>query len=145
MTTADFSRARSRIVVFDSYAWLEYAMGNPRAEDIASYLENDEVEILTPSTVLAEVGDVLRRNAVAKETRNQVITYIKGKSLIVSIDSTIAESAGEINFVNNVEKKIKNWEMLDSMVYAVATERRGRVLTGDPHFKDLKDIIYIGI
>lgn len=145
MTLTDSSRARSSIVVFDSYAWLEYAMGNPRAKDVTHYLENDEVEILTPSSVLAEVGDVLRRNAVAKDTRNQVITYIKGKSLMVNIDSAIAESAGEINFTNKVEKKIKNWGMLDSMVYAVAMGRRGRVLTGDPHFKDLKDVIYIGI
>lgn len=141
----DSSReARSSPIVFDSYAWLVYAMGGPRAEDVTRYLEHERIEILTPSSVLAEVSDVLRRNSVAKETRNQVITYIKGKSLVVSINSAIAEIAGEINFVNRVEKKIKNWGMLDAMVYAVAMENRGRVLTCDPHFKGLKDVIYIG-
>jgi predicted nucleic acid-binding protein len=73
---------------------------------------------------------------------NRILTYIKSRTTVVGIDSTIAELAGEINFTQ--KKAIKGWGMLDSFVYAITKARRGRLLTGDPHFKQLKNVIYIG-
>ena len=78
------------------------------------------------------------------ETISQVINFVKGRSSVVEIDASFAEMAGEINFLH--KKKIKGWGMLDSMVFAVAKSPKwenSRILTGDPHFEGLANVIYM--
>jgi predicted nucleic acid-binding protein len=73
---------------------------------------------------------------------DRIFAYVKSRTTPVEIDSTVAELAGEINFTQ--KRTIKDWGMMDSFVYATARARGGKVLTGDPHFKDLRDVVYIG-
>ncbi|MGI0086205.1 MAG: hypothetical protein ACREBQ_14090 [Nitrososphaerales archaeon] len=42
---------------------------------------------------MAEITEVLIRHNIPKEKRNQILAYFKGKSLIVSIGSVVAERA----------------------------------------------------
>ena len=129
------------VVIFDAYAWVEYALDSPKAERVAELLESAS-EAITPASVLAELKESMLRQGIRAPVVNRILAYIKSRTTIVGIDSTVAELAGEIiNFTH--KRTIKNWGMLDSFVYATAKLRRGRVLTGDPHFKQLKDVIYI--
>ncbi len=129
------------VIVFDTYAWVEYALDTRRAVTVARLLDSAS-EALTPATVIAELKDSMLRQNVPKGAIVRIIAFIKSRTTIVNIDSQIAEDAGGINFRN--KKIIKQWGMLDSLVYAVATVRHGKVLTGDPDFKGLKNVIYIG-
>ena len=128
------------VVIFDAYAWVEYALDSPKAERVAELLESAS-EAITPASVLAELKESMLRQGIRVVVVNRILAYVKSRTTIVGIDSTVAELAGEINFTQ--KRTIKNWGMLDSFVYATAKVRRGRVLTGDPHFKQLKDVIYI--
>ncbi|MGB9717004.1 MAG: PIN domain-containing protein [Thermoproteota archaeon] len=47
----------------------------------------------------------------------------------------IAEIAGEID----VEKKVGNWGLADSIILATARKTNTKVVTGDKHFADLKN------
>jgi uncharacterized protein with PIN domain len=129
------------VVIFDTYAWVEYALDGPKAERVAQLLESAS-EAITPASALAELKESMLRQGIRAPVMNQILTYIKSRTTVAGIDSTVAELAGEINFTQ--KRTIKNWGMLDSFVYAAARLRRGTVLTGDPHFKQLKDVIYIG-
>ncbi len=70
-----------------------------------------------------------------------IMKYVKSKTTVVKIDAEIAEKAGEINY--EYKETIKGWGMLDSLVYAATVARKANVITGDPHFKDLPNVIPI--
>jgi uncharacterized protein with PIN domain len=131
----------NNVIIFDAYAWVEYALDSPKAERVAELLEGAS-EAITPASVLAELKESMLRHGIRARVMNRILTYIKSRTIVVGIDSAVAELAGEMNFTQ--KKAVRNWGMLDSFVYATAKLFRGIVLTGDPHFKQLKDVIYIG-
>lgn len=133
--------ADNSVIVFDAYAWVEYALDSPKAERVAELLESAS-EAITPASVLAELKESMLRQGIRAPVMNRILTYIKSRTTVVGIDSTVAELAGAINFTQKMA--IKNWGMLDSFVYATAKVWGGTVLTGDPHFKQLKNVVYIG-
>lgn len=134
-------KEEGEIVVFDAYAWVEYALDTTQAQIVKELLENSK-EAYTPASVIAELKESMLKNRVEANIMSQIINFIRGRSLVVEIDSVIAELAGEINFDH--KRKIKDWGMLDSFVYAVSISKKGSVLTGDPHFKGLRDVIFFG-
>jgi uncharacterized protein with PIN domain len=129
------------VIVFDAYAWVEYALDTPKAEQVAELLESAS-EAVTPASVLAELKESMLRHEISMLVINRILRYIESRTMVIRIDPTVAELAGEMNFTQ--KRVIKNWGMLDSFVYATAKLCNGAVLTGDPHFKHLKKVIYIG-
>jgi len=129
------------VVVFDAYAWCEYALDGPHAELIAKELSSVR-QAFTPASVVGELKESMLRHRVKTGTISAILQYVKSKSSIVNIDAEIAERAGDLNF--EYKKKIQGWGMLDSIVYSVTLLKKGRVVTGDIHFKKLPNVIYIG-
>lgn len=131
----------SEAIIFDAHAWVEYALDGHNAQLIAEKLSSAQ-QNFTPATVIGELKEAMLRHNIPRQKISAIIQYIKNKSTIVDINAEIAEKAGEINFKN--KKRIKDWGMLDSIVYAVVATKKGKVITGDPHFKNLRNVIYIG-
>ncbi len=69
------------------------------------------------------------------------LLFISSVTTIVPLDKEIAASAGEINFER--KKKVKDWGMSDAVVLATARKASAKVVTGDVHFRDLKESIFI--
>lgn len=128
-------------VIFDAYAWVEYALDSPRAETVARVLDSSS-EAFTPASALAELKESMLRHGIRQALVRRVLTYVRSRTIVADIDAEIAEVAGEVNFQR--KKKVKGWGMLDSFVLAVAMVKKGKVITGDPHFMDIGDVIYIG-
>ena len=42
-----------------------------------------------------------------------------------------------------MKKKIKGWGLADSIVYATGLLKKAEVVTGDEHFKELKNVFFI--
>jgi len=136
------SQAGSRtVVVFDAYAWCEYAMDGSHADMVIETLRS-AYQALTPASALAEIREALLRHRVEPGVIKDIMEFIRDKSQVVSIDADVAEKAGEVNF--QMKEQVRGWGMLDSFVYAVAVLNQGQVLTGDTHFRDLPNVIYIG-
>jgi len=129
------------VVIFDAHAWCEYALDGPHAELIGKKLSSAR-QALTPASVLGELKESMLRHHVKTSKISSILLYVRNRSFIVNIDAEVAERAGDINF--RYKKKIQGWGMLDSMVYSVTLLKKGRVITGDPHFKNLPEVIYIG-
>jgi predicted nucleic acid-binding protein len=82
------------------------------------------------------------RHGLRRQLIERLLTFVRSRTVVAAIDMEIAEVAGEMNFKQ--KKKVKNWGMLDSFVLAVAMVRGGKVITGDPHFKEMDGVIFIG-
>jgi predicted nucleic acid-binding protein len=60
---------------------------------------------------------------------------------VVDLDESMARKAGETDFL--MKKKVHNWPVADSIVYTTATAANARVVTGDPHFRSVENVIMI--
>ena len=128
--------------VFDTYAWVDYLAGGRGAKKVAELLDNPSGKLVTPATAVAELTERLLREGIDKSKIQQVIKFIGSKTEIYACDEEVAVRAGELNFAQ--KKKVKDWGMLDSLNYAIASVLHCIFVTGDPHFKDFKrDVIFL--
>ena len=123
--------------VIDSYAWIEYFRGSASGEKARPFIEKGSSA--TVSITLAELQEKYLREKWS--TFAPDLKFITTKSSVVPIDREISVSGGRINYEN--KKKIKNWGMADSIILATARVFSAKVVTGDPHFKGIKETIMI--
>ncbi|MGB9915658.1 MAG: type II toxin-antitoxin system VapC family toxin [Candidatus Bathyarchaeales archaeon] len=125
--------------IVDSYAWLEYFMGTNKGAKIKHIIEGRE-EKITPTICLAEVyAKTLRVENPAQAEKQRA--YIKEKSALAPLDEQVAIEAAKIQ--NKMKQQINNWGLADSIVYATGLIKKAQVITGDEHFKDLKNVIFL--
>ncbi len=130
--------------VIDTYAWVEYLLGSKAGTKARKYIE--EGPGLTPSIVLAELRKwYLREIETGRRTEREMsshFAFVESFTEVVSLDGTLALKAGELDFL--MKKRIKDWPLADSIIYATAKSRAAQVVGGDPHFSSLDDVIFIG-
>ena len=125
--------------VMDSYAWIEYFMGTKAGEKAKSIIENSE-EKITPTICLAEVYAKTLKVESQELAEKQKI-FIKEKSALISLDELIAVESAKVQ--TKMKKEIDGWGLADSIVYATAMVKKAEVVTGDEHFKKLKNVLFI--
>jgi predicted nucleic acid-binding protein len=95
--------------------------------------------------VVAEVSRKLLREVEAgKETRDQRtrhIEFIRASTQILHLTFDTAAIAGE-NAVE-MKKKIEGWGLADSIVLVHTREAGASVVTGDEHFRKVKEALFI--
>jgi predicted nucleic acid-binding protein len=122
--------------VIDTFAWIEYFAGSVRGEKAKMFIESGEA--ITPTLVVAEFTDKYLREGINPDDR---LRFIRVKTVIAPLDDETAEIAGRLN--TERRRMVKGWGIVDSCVLATARARGAKVVTGDEHFKDLKDTIRI--
>jgi len=123
--------------IIDSYAWLEYFMGGQAGRKVKEIIDNEADEKLTPSICLAETyAKILKTED--KEKAELRRAFIKSRSALIPLDEDLAVEAAKIDVA--MKKKVQNWGLADSIVLSTARDRKGKVVTGDPHFKELDDV-----
>jgi predicted nucleic acid-binding protein len=125
--------------VIDSYAWIEYFMGTKTGEKVKPIIENTE-EKITPTICLAEIYAKTLR-AENDELAEKQRIFIKEKSALAPLDEITAVEAAMLTF--KLKREIPGWGLADSIVYATALIKKAEVVTGDEHFKKLKNVTYI--
>ena len=125
--------------IIDSYAWIEYFMGTKAGEKVKPIIEGLE-EKITPTICLAEVYAKTIK-VESEELAEKQRTFIKERSALIPLDETIAVKSARIDVT--MKKKIKGWGLADSIVYATALIKKAEIITGDEHFKNLKNVIFI--
>jgi predicted nucleic acid-binding protein len=124
--------ARYRAVVLDSFAWVEYFNGTGAGEKVQGLL--DTVLVVTPAIVVAELSEKYKR---LNRDFNPKYDFVRARTSIVPLEEELGRAAGEINFER--KKRVKGWGIADSIVLATGRRSGSKVVTGDPHFKDLVD------
>mgnify|MGYP001580805479 CR=1 FL=1 len=121
-------------IVFDTFAWVEYFNGSEIGVKVKQMLELQENEIFTSIMTIAELASALKR-----DDRDVEISYkiVKDLSKIYFIDLELAKEAGILHV--EMRKKLKDFGMIDCLILLTARKLSAKILTGDPHFKGLKE------
>jgi len=124
--------------VLDAYAWVEYLIGTQAGAKVASILEAENNEVYTCAVTVAEVV-----SKTAREGRDFKVAYdvLISNSRIIDVDDEISKEAGMLHA--EMRKASKDFGLADAYVLAVAMRVHSKILTGDPHFKDVEDTILI--
>jgi len=129
--------------VIDAYAWIEYFKASVSGEAAKKYVESKYAA--TPTIVVSEVSRKLTKEIeVGNETQEGMLKrleFVRATSQIVDLDFEIAAEAGKIDV--EMKKKAKGWGLADSIVLCTARNAKGKVVTGDEHFRGIDEAIFI--
>jgi len=122
-------------VLVDSWAWIEYWSGAPHADQAGLYIEGGE-EAIVSTINLAEIYHWVLLYYDEKTAEEKVMT-VRKRCFIIPVEEEIAIGAAKI------KHKAKR-SLADSIIIATAKQAKAKILTGDPDFKGLGGVIYIG-
>jgi predicted nucleic acid-binding protein len=132
-------------IVIDTYAWVELLLGSEKGKKVMEILENAE-ETYTPSIVLAESARKFLREDNNESTVAEWLDIINAASNITQIDSALALEAAKCHLELSEKakhSKLNTPSLFDAIVLATARINQCKVLTGDEHFKDLPETIWL--
>jgi len=122
--------------VIDSFGWIEYFGGGELSNKYAKYLENcSQSTHFTPSVIIYEVYKKIR-SLYKEEDAIEAIMHIDNYTTIVDIDTKLALEGAE----TSIHEKLP---MADALIRATANKFDANIVTSDPHFKNLKNVIFI--
>ena len=126
-----------RKYVIDAYAWIEYLDGSEAGRQVSALLEKAD-ETHTCAMTIAEVI-----SKVARKGKNVQVAYdvLLSNSRIVDVDEELSLQAGMLHF--EMRKTLKDFGLADAYVLATARKLKSKVLTGDAHFKSVKEAVLI--
>ncbi len=133
-------------IVIDSYAWIEHFLGTEKGRNIDNIMKNASV-VYTPDTVLAEVARKFVREGIDVDTVNEWLSEIVGASSIICLDIKLAIDAAQCSIeleANARKSKLNHPSLFDAILLAVSKSLDSKVLTGDQHFKDLPETLWVG-
>lgn len=124
--------------IIDAYAWIEYFKGSKKGENAAEIIDSQKVRSITLECTLAEIkGWAMREGADFKKLHDVVVC----NSDIVHITAEDWLDAAEIR--HEARKKIADFGFIDALILAVQKRTKYKILTGDPHFTGLKDVVLL--
>jgi len=133
------------ILTIDTFVWLEVIRGTP-AGDTGRRAMQEADEVLTPGIVLAEVAGACHRTGLSDNHIARALSAIREASMIVPIDDRVAISATHALDELRSYAKLRGLDrpgIVDALILATAREREAHVLTGDPHFQDLPETVWV--
>ena len=93
--------------------------------------------IFTSTITLAETVRYFVAGGKDRATIRLCLDDIRVRSTVVPVDETIAIAAGQL-------KKREVAGIADSIILATARAGDHKVVTGDPHFREIPDAVYLG-
>jgi predicted nucleic acid-binding protein len=123
--------------VVDAWAWVEYLVGSEHGVKLNKILEENN-NVYTCAITFAEVISKVSREKRDVEAANSVVS---GNSQIVNIDTELSLQAGLL--LSEMRKTLKDFGLADAYVLATARKLNAKVLTGDLHFKNVKDAVML--
>jgi len=121
-------------IVMDAFAWVAYFEGEN--EDLASIIEDNELH-----TSIFNAIEVTSKAERSGQDSKEVLSAINQLSTIHHVDLESSYRIGELHA--KMRKEIKDFGLGDCFVLELAERLNAKILTGDPHFKNLKNVIFI--
>lgn len=126
------------IYIVDTYAWIEYLIGSSKGTFLKKLLDNINNKFITMECCIAELyGYCLKNNL----NFNKIYNAVKSNSIIlpIMIDNWI--NAAKTRF--ELRKKNPNFGLIDSILVAKQKEFKCKIVSGDYHFKNLPNVVYL--
>jgi predicted nucleic acid-binding protein len=132
-------------LVVDTFAWVELFLGREKGQRVLS-LVRDAEEVRTPDIVLAEIARKYERENVETRTIESRLQAINEASLVTPIDNEVALKCGKafVDLQGKAKKeRLGNPSLFDAVVLATARVYSCMVLTGDQHFAELPETLFL--
>jgi predicted nucleic acid-binding protein len=121
------------MILIDSCGWIEFLADGTKAGEYEQYFQEGE-GIVTPTIVVYEVyKKVLRERGRDVAV---IVAALMNNTRVVELSESLSLLAAGLS----VEYGLP---MADAIVYATAKALECQVVTGDRHFADLDDVIFI--
>ena len=120
------------MLLMDTHAWVEYFKDSPNAGIIKRLMTGKS--IYTSILSIAEFRLWALRNGIDD---GKYLQYIEENSSILHLDRETALLAAKVKF--NASEK--DFGLVDALIYSTAVTYGLTVVSGDPHFKGLKNAI----
>jgi|SRR3989344_6488064 len=122
--------------VLDTFAWIEYFQASKKGEIVKNLIENNK--IATPIIIFAELADAyLRIGEELGERQNFIIS----KATIINLTTQACIEGAKIKI--EMRKTEKDFGLIDGIIYAIAKDLKAKLVTGDSHFKNAKDVVML--
>lgn len=132
-------------VLVDSYAWVELFLGSGKGFRVRELIESADAAF-TPDTVLAELSRKYLREKFPERLVRERLLAVQGASHVLPITPELAMSASKayLELVETARKRrLRSPSLFDGLVLGAARQQEAKVVTGDPHFKDLPETIWL--
>ncbi|MGA2766948.1 MAG: PIN domain-containing protein [Candidatus Bathyarchaeia archaeon] len=124
--------------VVDAYAWVEYLIGSKCGSKVATVFGEENNEAYTCAVTVAEVISKAARDGQDVEAAYDILL---SDSQVVSVNEEISKEAGVLHA--EMRKTEKDFGLADAYVLATARRLKAKVLTGDMHFKSVREAVLI--
>ena len=132
-------------IVVDSYAWIEIFLGSERG-DRARKIIGEASEAYTPDVVLAEVARKYLREGLGEDVVLKRLTAMAEATDVVPIGVELALESAKCYLELSEKARREGAEapsLFDALVLATARVLDARVVTGDEHFKNLSETLWV--
>ena len=127
------------IHIIDTFTWIEYFRGSEKGVTLKTLFANSNNKFITMECCLAELRGFCLKNNI---DFNKMYAIVKINSFVLPVLTNHWITAAKIRF--ELRKKIKNFGLIDSILVAKQEELKCKIVSGDYHFKSLKNIVYMG-
>ncbi len=124
--------------IVDAWAWIEYFRGTISGAKLNDLLEDESNEIYTCAVTVAEIVSKTAREGQDVEAACDLLL---SNSQIIKLDEQISKQAGLLHCKMRQTKK--DFGLADAFILAAANKLEAKIVTGDPHFKGMKNTIIL--
>ena len=121
------------MVLVDTSAWIEWLIGSPTGDMLASHLP-EQSDWLVPTVVQLELAKWLTRE-LGEDKADQVIAFTQ-VCQVITLDTEIALAAAELCRTHKLVTS-------DAIIFATARQRGATLLTCDAHFEGLPGVTLV--
>ena len=132
-------------IVIDAYAWIEHFLGSQKGKKTDETLQESD-ELFTPDIVLAEIARKYAREGVEDSVIQTRLQQIEDASNIIGLNAEIALVATKCYLEMESNSKKQNLTqpgLFDAIILAMGRFLNAKVLTGDQHFKNLPETLWL--
>jgi predicted nucleic acid-binding protein len=133
-------------IVIDAYAWIEFFIGSEKGLQVKAVMESAD-DVYTPGSVLAEIARKYVREGADDKTVDARLDLITAVSNIAHVDAKLALMAAKcyLELVAKARKtKLNVPSLFDAIVLATGRTLKSKIVTGDEHFSNLSETVWIG-
>jgi len=124
--------------VVDGWAWIEYFEGTLKGKKVKEIVENSDNDIFTHLMNVSEVASAASRKNMDCDSIIDVIISI---SSVYTGDEKFAANVGKRHA--EIRRKVRDFGLIDACVLATAEKMNAKILTGDPHFNEMKNVVML--
>ena len=124
--------------ILDTYAWIEYFIGSKKGAIVKTLIDAKKNTFSTLENCIAE----LKLWCLAEnENFQKLFSIVKINSSIEPI--TLNNWIEAANIRHEKRKQMKDFGLMDALILAKQDEIKGKIVTGDKHFKNMKNVEFI--